>query len=52
MEEVKDFCNYNNVCIVMLCETKEQSPPFEGSVRHCGFQHFDFLPIFGMAGEI
>lgn len=50
MEEVKDFCNYNNVHVMMLCETKSFSPPSEASVRFCGFHHHDFLPSIGLAG--
>lgn len=34
MEEVKDFCNYNNVHVMMLFETKVQSPLLEGSIRY------------------
>ena len=52
MEEVKDFSLSHQVQVMMLCETKYQVPPKEGCVRHCGFQHFDYLPSMGLAGVI
>ena len=52
LEETKDFNRCNKVDVMVLCETKVQSTPFEGSVRHCRFTFCDYIPTIGMAGGI
>lgn len=46
MEEVKDFCKFNKIHVMLIFETKVSTPPSEACVRLSGFNHYDFLPSF------
>ena len=50
--EVKDFCKFCNIKIMMLSEVKSQSPPSLSIINQAGFQFFDYIPTIGYSGGI
>lgn len=52
LAEIKDFCVVNKINVMVLSETKTQSPPTSSAVARCGFSDFDFIPTIGLSGGL
>lgn len=52
LAEIKDYCIVNKVFVMVVCETKCQSPPTICNISNCGFSQFDFIPTLGLSGGL